>query len=368
MRADSKWKPTALVAAAVAGLVGGLGQAVAADQYQYLGLPSYRVGAYAAGGSGVFGGWIDYMQLINERDGGVNGVKLVWEECETEYNNARGVECYERFKAKGNTFFSALSTGITYSVLERVAQDKIPLVSIGYGRSDAADGRVFPWVFPLVTHYWSQASAMINFIGQKLGGMDKLQGKKIALLYHDSAYGKEPHEVLDRLAKKWGFTVEKIAVAHPGNEQQSQWLQIRQSRPDFVILWGLGVMNPTALSTAKRTGYPIDKIIGVWWAGAEEDVVPVGDAAKGYIAAGFNAAGEDFPVIQEIKKHVYAKGKGNLDPKRVGSVYYNRGVVHGIIYVEAVRLAQEHFKKKGQPVSGEELRWALEQSNSIQPA
>jgi branched-chain amino acid transport system substrate-binding protein len=360
MRADSKWKPTAVVAAAVAGLVGGLGQAVAADQYQYLGLPSYRVGAYAAGGSGVFGGWIDYMQLINERDGGVNGVKLVWEECETEYNNARGVECYERFKAKGNTFFSALSTGITYSVLERVAQDKIPLVSIGYGRSDAADGRVFPWVFPLVTHYWSQASAMINFIGQKLGGMDKLQGKKIALLYHDSAYGKEPHEVLDRLAKKWGFTVEKIAVAHPGNEQQSQWLQIRQSRPDFVILWGWGVMNPTALSTAKRTGYPIDKIIGVWWAGAEEDVVPVGDAAKGYIAAGFNAAGEDFPVIQEIKKHVYAKGKGNLDPKRVGSVYYNRGVVHGIIYVEAVRLAQEHFKKKGQPVSGEELRWALE--------
>ncbi|BBD76503.1 ABC transporter permease [Hydrogenophilus thermoluteolus] len=363
MRMRSKWKKSAMVALAVTGLWGsGVGQALSAEQY--LGLPSYRVGAYAAGGSGIFGGWIDYMQMINERDGGVNGVKLVWEECETEYNNARGVECYERFKAKGNTFFSPLSTGITYSVLDRVAQDKIPLVTIGYGRSDAADGRVFPWVFPLVTHYWSQASAMINFIGkEKLGSMDQLKGKKIVLLYHDSAYGKEPHEVLKRLSQKWGFELELIPVAHPGNEQQSQWLQIRQIRPDFVILWGWGVMNPTALSTAKRTGFPIDKIIGVWWAGAEEDVIPAGSASTGYIAAGFNAVGDQYPVIQDIKKYVYAKGKGNLDPKRVGSVYYNRGVVHGIIYVEAVRLAQEHFNKKGQPVTGEEIRWALEHLN-----
>ena len=60
---------------------------------QFVGLPSYRVGPYAAGGSGIYGGWIDYMALVNEQ-GGVNGVKLTWEECETEYNNARGVECY----------------------------------------------------------------------------------------------------------------------------------------------------------------------------------------------------------------------------------------------------------------------------------
>jgi hypothetical protein len=129
-----------------------------------------------------------------ERDGGVNGVKLTWEECETEYNNARGVECYERLKKKGstgNSVFQPVSTGITYSVLDKVAQDKIPMVTIGYGRTDAADGRVFPWVFPMITTYWSQASAIRNYMGQKEGGMDKLKGKKIGLLYHDSAYGKE---------------------------------------------------------------------------------------------------------------------------------------------------------------------------------
>lgn len=358
-----KLKHTVLLGAAVAGL---LGSAVASADEQFIGLPSYRVGPYASGGSGLFGGWIDYMQLINERDGGINGVKLTWEECETEYNNARGVECYERLKKKGstgNTVFQPVSTGITYSVLDKVVQDKIPMVTIGYGRTDAADGRVFPWVFPMITTYWSQASAIVNFMGQKEGGMDKLKGKKIGLLYHDSAYGKESHAIMDKLAAKHGFEVIKIAVAHPGNEQQSQWLQIRQAKPDYVVLWGWGVMNPTAIKAAAKTGFPREKLIGVWWSGAEEDTIPAGPAAKGFVAAGFNVAGANYPVVADIKKHVYGKNKGNMEDKtRVGSVYYNRGVVHGIITVEAIRKAQEKYGK-GKALTGEQVRWGFENLN-----
>lgn len=358
-----KLKHTVLLGAAVAGL---LGSAVASADEQFIGLPSYRVGPYASGGSGLFGGWIDYMQLVNERDGGVNGVKLTWEECETEYNNARGVECYERLKKKGstgNSVFQPVSTGITYSVLDKVVQDKIPMVTIGYGRTDAADGRVFPWVFPMITTYWSQASAIVNYMGQKEGGMDKLKGKKIGLLYHDSAYGKESHAIMDKLAAKHGFEVIKIAVAHPGNEQQSQWLQIRQAKPDYVVLWGWGVMNPTAIKAAAKTGFPREKLIGVWWSGAEEDTIPAGPAAKGFVAAGFNVAGANYPVVADIKKHVYGKNKGNMEDKtRVGSVYYNRGVVHGIITVEAIRKAQEKYGK-GKALTGEQMRWGFENLN-----
>jgi branched-chain amino acid transport system substrate-binding protein len=336
--------------------------ALAQPNEQFIGLPSYRVGPYAAGGSGIYGGWIDYMSLINERDGGINGVKLTWEECETEYNNARGVECYERLKMKGptgNTLFQPLSTGITYSVLDKAAVDKIPLVTIGYGRTDAADGRIFPYVFPLITTYWSQNTAKIKYIGQKEGGMDKLQGKKVVNLYHDSAYGKETIPILDEQARKYGFTVTHIAVAHPGNEQQSQWLQIRQVKPDWVILRGWGVMNPTALKQAQKTGFPREKMIGVWWSGAEEDTIPAGEAAKGFVAAGFNVAGTNYPVIKAIQDNVYKKNKGNMEDKsRVGSVYYNRGVVHGIITVEAIRRAQEKYGKK--PLTGEQVRWGLE--------
>src|SRR5256885_576608 len=125
---------------------------------------------------------------------------------------------YERSKNKGPTgatLIHPLSTGITYSLIEKGTTDKIPIVSIGYGRTDASDGRVFPYVFPLMTNYWSQNTAKIKFIGMKEGGMDKLKGKKIVNLYHDSAYGKETIPILETQAKMYGFTVSHIAVPHP---------------------------------------------------------------------------------------------------------------------------------------------------------
>lgn len=357
---------TVIVGALVAAAVAAPATVFAQANEQFVPMLSYRVGPYAPGGSGIFGGYIDYLQLINEREGGVNGVKLTWEECETEYNNARGVECYERLKKKGPTgatVVQPLSTGITYSLIEKAAADKIPVISLGYGRTDATDGRVFPYIFPLITNYWSQNTVKIKFIGQKEGGMDKLKGKKIVNIYHDSAYGKETIPVLDVQAKKYGFEVTHIAVAHPGNEQQSQWLQVRQIKPDWVILRGWGVMNPTALKAAAKVGFPREKIVGVWWSGAEEDVIPAGDAAKGYVAAGFNVSGTNYPVIQDIQKHVYAKGKGNMEDKtRIGSIYHNRGVVHGIVTVEAIRKAQEKFGK-GKPITGEQMRWGIENLN-----
>jgi branched-chain amino acid transport system substrate-binding protein len=351
------------VKAALWGLaLAGVAITASAQNEQFIPMNGYWVGPYAPGGSGIFGGFIDYINMLNARDGGVGGVKLTYEKCETEYNNARGVECYEREKKKGPTgatVIHPLSTGITYSLIEKVAVDKIPMLSIGYGRTDASDGRVFPYVFPLITNYWSQNTAKIKFIGMKEGGMDKLKGKKIVNIYHDSAYGKETIPILDAQAKKYGFTVTHIAVAHPGNEQGAQWLQIRQIKPDWVILRGWGVMNPVALKSAAKVGFPRDHIVGVWWSGAEEDTIPAGDAAKGYIAAGFNVAGANFPVIQEIKKYVYAKGKGEMeDQTRIGSIYYNRGVVFGIVTVEGIRKAQEKYGKK--PLTGEQVRWGIE--------
>jgi branched-chain amino acid transport system substrate-binding protein len=349
------------LAVAAIGAAGFAVDALAQAKEQFVPVNSYWVGPYAAGGSGIAGAMIDYFKLLNTRDGGINGVKISWEKCETEYNNARGVECYERTKKKGPTgatLIHPLSTGITYSLIDKGTSDKIPIVSIGYGRTDASDGRVFPYVFPLITNYWSQNTAKIKFIGMKEGGMDKLKGKKIVNLYHDSAYGKETITVLDVQAKKYGFEVTHIAVPHPGNEQQSQWQQIRQIQPDWVILRGWGVMNPTALKAAQRTGYPREKVLGVWWSGAEEDVDPAGDAATGYIAAGFNLPGTSFPVMQDILKHVYAKGKGDLEEKRVGSIYHTRGVVAGIVTVESIRKAQEKFGKK--PLTGEQVRWGIE--------
>ena len=354
----------ALVLAAFAATV-GLSTSVLAqdeDKEQFIAMLAYRTGPYAAGGSGIFGGYEDYLAMVNERDGGVNGVKFIWEECETAYNADRGVECYERLKNRpptGATVIQPLSTGITYRLIDRATTDKIPIISMGYGRTDASDGRVFPWVFPLITNYWSQNTTKVKYIGDQEGGMDKLKGKKIANVYHESSYGKETIPILDKQAEKYGFEVKHYPVPHPGLDQKATWLDIaRKFKPDWVILRGWGVMNPTALKEAARVGFPADRMVGVWWSGAEEDVIPAGKAAKGFVAGGFHPSGTDFPVVQDIIKYAHETGNGNIDRDRVGSIYHLRGVIHGIVTTEAIRTAQEKFGKR--PITGEEMRWGIE--------
>lgn len=356
---------TALAAAVGLASVGTQAQTKAPNE-QYFPLQSYRVGPYAAGGTGFFGGFIDYLQLVNQRDGGVGGVKLSWSECETEYVVEKGVECYERLKKGLNGAPAAatnpLSVGIAYATLERSTEDKLPLITINHGRTDSTDGRVFPYVFPLQLNPYSEVSAIVNYIGQQSGGLDKLKGKKIVTLYHGSPYGKETIPVLDILAKKYGFQIVHIEVPHPGNEQQSQWLTIRKEKPDWVILRGWGVMNPVALKNAQKVGFPASKVIGNIWSNSEDDAAPAGDAAKGYISITTHPSGTTFPVLQDIKKLVVDAGKGNLaDPKRFGNVYYNLGVVNGILNVEALRVAQARFGKRA--LSGEEVRWGFENIN-----
>jgi len=351
---------SAISAAFGAALAGSIAfSSVRADE-QFFPLQSYRVGPYAAGGTGFFGGFIDYLNLINLRDGGVNGVKLTWAEGETQYEVERGVEVYERLKSHpAIAAWNPLSVGIAYAMIDRITQDKVPLITVNHGRTDSTDGRVFPYVFPLLLNPYSETSGIINYIGSKEGGVEKLKGKKIVVLYHGSPYGKETIPIYELLAKKYGFTVQQIEVPHPGNEQQSQWLTIRRAKPDYVVLRGWGVMNPVALKTAQKTGFPASHIVGNVWSNSEEDVIPAGDAAKGYTAITTQASGAQYPVVQEIVKTVYGAGKGNLeDQKRIGSVYHNLGIVNGILNVEAIRIAQDKFGKRA--LTGEEVRWGFE--------
>ncbi|HHB80898.1 MAG TPA: ABC transporter permease, partial [Aliiroseovarius sp.] len=187
---------------------------------------SYRTGPYAANGIPFADGYADYFTLVNERDGGIGGEMAKLMECETGYNTEKGVECYESTKGAGALVYQPLSTGITYQLIPKASADGIPVHSMGYGRTSAANGKVFEWIFNYPTNYWNGASIAVKHIMAEEGG--SVEGKKIALVYHNSAYGKEPIRTLEELSKKHGFELSLLPVDHPGQEQKSQWLQIRR--------------------------------------------------------------------------------------------------------------------------------------------
>ena len=357
----TKWALSSAWMAAVLG-AGFASSAWAQAKEQFFPALPYRSGAYAPNGIPWANGYADYFKLINARDGGINGVKITTEECDTAYATDRGVECYERLKGKANgAIFQPLSTGITFALTEKVPADKNSLITAGLGRSESSDGGVFKWNFPLMGTYWSGADILMQHISKKEGG--NLTGKKITLIYHDSPYGKEPIPLLQKRATLQGFELTLLPVTAPGIEQKATWLQVRQNKPDYVLLWGWGVMNSAALKEAVATGYPREKMFGVWWSAGEPDVKDLGDAAKGY--SGLVATGKGGKVLDDVKKFVHDKNQGTGPIEELNTSLYNRGLVSAALAVEAVRSAQQRFGK-GKVMDGEQIRWGLENLNMDQ--
>ena len=363
-----KLKTLALALAAALAAAGTLAPtAFAQEKVQFFPSLTGRTGPVAANATPFANGFADYMKLVNVR-GGINGVKTLVEECETAYATDRGVECYERLKNKhgGATVFQPLSTGITFALTEKIPADKIPMITSGYGRSDSQDGGVFKWNFPLIGHYWVAGDTVLQHIAKKEGGWDKLKGKKIAVVYHDSPFGKELLPIIQERSKMHGFEIQLLPVPAPGVEQKAIWLQVRQSKPDFVVMQTWGVMTATAVKEAIATGYPREKMFGTWWSGAEPDLRDIGAAAKGYSAVMMQHGSEpESAVVKEIMAKVHGAGQGTGPKDEVGQVLYMRGVVGAMLAVEGARAAQERFGK-GKPVTGEQARWGYENLNLTQ--
>lgn len=344
------------IAATAATMLSGVA-VTAAQADLYVPSLSYRTGPFAGGGIPLANGYADYFNMLNERDGGIGGVKVNVEECETGYDAQKGVECYEATKGKGALVYQPWSTGITLQVVPKAPVDKIPVFSMGYGLSAAAIGEKFPYTFTYPASYWSQMSSILNYIQEQEGG--SLEGKKVGFIYLDVGYGKEPIPLLENLSKKMGFEVAYFPVGvKEMQNQSSQWLNVRKERPDWMVMWGFGAMNAAAIKEAAKIRFPMDKFIGNWWAGAHADLRPVGETGKGYLAANFAAPGTDFQAIKDIQEHVVSKGLSQADPDSVGDVLYNRGVIAAAITAEAIRLAQEETGKKD--VTGEDVRLGFE--------
>jgi branched-chain amino acid transport system substrate-binding protein len=334
----------------------------AAQDSVYVPLLTYRTGPFAGSGVHIANGMRDYLEMLNQRDGGVGGAKIVIEECETGYDTKKGVECYESTKSKNPVMYNPYSTGITLQLIPKAAADKVPVLSMAYGLSAAADGANFPWVFNPPVTYWDGASAFVKHVADKEGGLDKLKGKVIGLIHLDAPFGKEPIPVLEALAKKYEFTLKLYPV--PAAQMQNQgsvWLSIRRDKVEWIYNQGWGAMNPTAVKEAAKNGFPMDKLVGVWWAGGDDDARAGEAEGKGYKSLNFHNTGNQFPVMQDILKHVHEKGLSQAKKEQVGENLYNRGVYNSMLIVEAVRNAQKLTGKKS--VKGEDVRRGLETLN-----
>lgn len=295
----------------------------------------------------------DYLTLVNLQ-GGINGHQIVADVSDHGNDLPRAIEAYERAKSEGAVLIDPLSTPVARALVPRALEDKINLITAFSGRSDAADGTAFPYVLPLSPNYWTQAALLIDFFRQKDGD---LNGKKICYVHIDTPFGKEPLPILQKLAEQQGFELVTFPYTPPGNDQSAIWPQVRRARPDWVMFWGAGVGQTTALTEAIRNGLDMSRLSSSVWI-SESDMEVVGaEQCTGVLKVEPCVSGREPELIQEILKEVVEPGKGAGPEDKVGTAYYNYGVMLAAIMVEGVRKAFE--KDPDGPISGEWLNAGL---------
>jgi branched-chain amino acid transport system substrate-binding protein len=300
----------------------------------------------------------DYYKLINSQ-GGIDGWTIRGDEIDNGYKVPEGIEAYERQKQMGVVMMTLYGTPQTVALNQRLEQDHMPTTSPGFGISAAADGKRYPYLFPIAATYWSQGAAAVQYAKDKLGG--NLKGKKIAYVYYDNPAGKEPMAIINDLQKTEGFELRTFAVPPPGVELGAQILDITQRyKPDFVIAHLFGRSPSVMIKGMKGAGYPLSHVVGLVWASAEDDIKAAGGwaIAEGYNTMQFAGAGDDYPVRQQIKA-MYKKD-GKEPPKEMdNTVIYNRGLLQAAVQVEAVKNALKI--SGGQKPTGEQVKAGLEQ-------
>ena len=323
-----------------------------------IGMQCDRTGATQITGVVLCPAMHDYYDLINSQ-GGVEGYKIKAEEIDNEYKVPAAVEAYQRHKQQGAVLMTLYGAPMTVALNQRLEEDKMPTTSPGFGISAAADGKRYPYLFPVAATYWSQGAASVQFVKDKLGG--NLKGKKIAYIFYDNPAGHEPLPIIEDLQKKEGFELRTFAVPPPGIEVGAQVLDIAQRyRPDFVIAHLFGRAPGAAIKAFKGAGYPLSKVVGLVWASSEADILGGGGfaAAEGYHAMQFAGAGDDYKVRKDIKEMYKKAGKEPFKGMDENTVYYNRGLLQAAVHVEAIRRALK--ANGGKQPTGDDIKKGLE--------
>ena len=329
----------AVGAIGAAGILALAGPALAEDKKEVMiGVQCDRTGPTQIVGVVLCPAMQDYFNLINSQ-GGIDGYKIKAPEIDNQYKVPQAVEAYQNQKQEGAVIMSLYGTPQTQALNERLETDQIPTTSPGFGIAASADGKRYPYLFPIAATYFSQGGAAIQFAKDQLGG--NLKGKKIAYVYYDNPAGKEPLPVINELQKKEGFELRTFAVPPPGVELGAQVLDITQRfHPDFIIDHLFGRSPSVAIKEYKGAGFPLSKVLGLVWASAEDDIKAAGGwaVAEGYNTMQFAGAGDAYPIRQQIRD-MYKK-EGKEPPKEMdNTVIYNRGLFQAAVQVEALRNA-----------------------------
>ena len=233
---------------------------------------------------------------------------------------------------------------------------------MGYGRTEAADGRVFQWNFPLLGTYWSAADIIIQHIAQEGRRLRQAQGQEDrAASITTRPTARSRSRCSSERAKMHGFEFTPIPVTASRRRAEGD---LAADPPEPARLRAAVGLGRDELDRDQGSGRGrlsrATRCIGVWWSGAEPDVRPAGAAPRATTRA--DAAARRRPVracmptsrsTSTTRARALAKceeiGAGALQPRPGQRACW-----------ASRRSARRRTKFGNKPLTGEQVRWGIE--------
>jgi branched-chain amino acid transport system substrate-binding protein len=336
----------ALLLAAGASLVTPLVQAQAGEDI-VIGGSIPMTGVFAFAGVGINDGLADYVKIVNDA-GGIKGRKLRYVPEDTGYKVDVSVAAFKKITSqnKVNLYYGD-STAFSKTInpeLERVGNILMTGASFA---TELNNPQKYPDQFLVGPDYTEMFGILLRHIAKEK------PGAKVAFVYSDSEFGRDPIDSSEALAKKLGLSVPvKIMTPAGSVDVSGEVIKLRRAAPDYTIFHGYILAPiPEFITQGKQQGMTT-KWMGTFWTMDSSTVMKMGEAGDGFMGVMpyryYYDTSAKAPMLDKIRQ---------MRPAYQSTAYV-QGFLAGMFFTEAAKRTLD----AGKELNAKNLKAAL---NSI---
>ncbi len=304
-------------------------------------------GVFAFAGIGINAGIQDYVKIVNDA-GGIKGRKLIYVPEDTGYKVDASVAAFKKITGqhKVNLYYGD-STGFAKTINPELERSGQILMAGASFASEINDPKKYPHQFLVGPDYTEMVGILLEHIAKTK------PGAKVAFVYSDSEFGRDPIEKSRAAAKKLGLAVATEIMTPPGSVDVSgEVIKLRRANPDYTIFHGYVLAPiPEFITQAKKMGMK-SQFMGTFWTMDNSMVMKMGEAADGFMG------------VMPFRYYYDTEGKAPMLEKirQIRPEYQSTAYMQGFLTAMLMTEAAKRTLDAGKPLNGSNLKAAL---NSI---
>ncbi|MFA5665188.1 MAG: ABC transporter substrate-binding protein [Castellaniella sp.] len=301
-------------------------------------------GVFSFAGIGIHAGIQDYVSIVNEA-GGIDGHMLRYVPEDSGYKVDASVAAFKKITSQNDVdFYYGDSTGFSKTINNELNRMNSILMSGASFASELNDPEKYPYQFLVGPDYTEMFGILLRHIA------DESPGAKVAFVYSDSEFGRDPIETSRKTAEDLGLKVVAELMTPPGSvDVSTEIAKMRRARPDYAIFHGYILAPiPEFIEQARKMGMDT-KFMGTFWTMDNSTVMQMKDVADGFMGVMpyryYYDDSESAPMLEKIRE---------MRPD-YQNVPYIQGFLSAMLYAESAR----RVLAEGKEMTAQNMKAAL---------